>query len=80
MVTIRNGNCAGQRQSEKLVRSCPVCGKPAAHGTRPFCSKRCADIDLYHWLGGAYAIPADNEADAGEQGADARAAPRVPEV
>ena len=25
---------------------------------RPFCSKRCADIDLHRWLGGNYAIPA----------------------
>jgi endogenous inhibitor of DNA gyrase (YacG/DUF329 family) len=24
---------------------------------RPFCSKRCADIDLNRWLGGVYAIP-----------------------
>jgi hypothetical protein len=25
---------------------------------RPFCSKRCADVDLHRWLGGVYAIPA----------------------
>jgi uncharacterized protein len=24
---------------------------------RPFCSKRCADVDLYRWLGGVYVIP-----------------------
>jgi endogenous inhibitor of DNA gyrase (YacG/DUF329 family) len=47
--------------------------------TRPFCSKRCADIDLYRWLGGAYAIPVDNEAEAG-QGADGLAAPEAPEM
>lgn len=37
---------------------CPICGKSAEHATRPFCSKRCADIDLSRWLGGVYAIPA----------------------
>jgi endogenous inhibitor of DNA gyrase (YacG/DUF329 family) len=30
---------------------------------RPFCSKRCADIDLHRWLGGVYAIPAAGEPD-----------------
>jgi endogenous inhibitor of DNA gyrase (YacG/DUF329 family) len=24
---------------------------------RPFCSKRCADIDLARWLGGTFVIP-----------------------
>ena len=38
-------------------RACPICGKPALAATRPFCSKRCADIDLHRWLGGTYAIP-----------------------
>ncbi len=31
---------------------CPVCGKPAAEATRPFCGKRCADVDLGRWLTG----------------------------
>jgi len=43
--------------------ACPVCGKPAMEGSRPFCSKRCADIDLQRWLVGAYAIPAADEDD-----------------
>ncbi|HEX4767141.1 MAG TPA: DNA gyrase inhibitor YacG [Lichenihabitans sp.] len=34
-----------------------MCGKPALAATRPFCSKRCADVDLHRWLGGTYAIP-----------------------
>ena len=37
---------------------CPICGKPAQPEFRPFCSKRCADIDLNRWLSGSYAIPA----------------------
>ncbi|MCC7320849.1 MAG: DNA gyrase inhibitor YacG [Rubellimicrobium sp.] len=38
--------------------ACPVCGRPADPRARPFCSTRCADVDLGRWLGGAYAIPA----------------------
>jgi endogenous inhibitor of DNA gyrase (YacG/DUF329 family) len=37
---------------------CPICNKPADAAYRPFCSKRCADVDLSRWLKGAYAIPA----------------------
>lgn len=37
---------------------CPVCGKPATPEARPFCSGRCADIDLGRWLTGQYRIPA----------------------
>jgi endogenous inhibitor of DNA gyrase (YacG/DUF329 family) len=36
---------------------CAVCGKPQDERFRPFCSKRCADIDLGQWLKGGYAIP-----------------------
>jgi len=48
------------------ARRCPICGKPTVERLRPFCSKRCADIDLNRWFSGAYAIPAvedDEEAD-----------------
>jgi endogenous inhibitor of DNA gyrase (YacG/DUF329 family) len=38
--------------------SCPICKKQADEKYRPFCSKRCADIDLGKWLSGSYAIPA----------------------
>jgi hypothetical protein len=36
---------------------CPICGKPAADKTRPFCSSRCADIDLGRWFSEAYRAP-----------------------
>lgn len=36
--------------------ACPICGKPAATGHRPFCSKRCRDIDLGRWLRGVYRV------------------------
>jgi endogenous inhibitor of DNA gyrase (YacG/DUF329 family) len=38
-------------------RVCPICGQPASGEAFPFCSKRCADIDLNRWLKGVYAIP-----------------------
>jgi len=40
------------------ARPCAVCGKPQAPSLRPFCSRRCADVDLNRWLSGAYAVPA----------------------
>lgn len=42
---------------------CPTCGAPATEDSRPFCSKRCADVDLGRWFRGAYAIPAVDSAD-----------------
>ncbi len=35
-------------------RFCPICNKPATLGQRPFCSARCRDLDLSHWLKGGY--------------------------
>ena len=45
------------------AKPCPTCGAPALIDTRPFCSKRCADIDLGRWFQGAYAIPAVDASD-----------------
>ena len=42
----------------KPVRPCPICKKPSTQTFHPFCSARCADIDLNRWLSGAYVIPA----------------------
>lgn len=42
---------------------CPICGKPPVDRYRPFCSQRCADVDLHRWLVGAYAIPVVEEDD-----------------
>jgi len=43
--------------------SCPVCKAKTDPVYRPFCSKRCADIDLGNWLTGAYAVAADDPED-----------------
>ena len=40
----------------KAGTNCPICGRPTEPATRPFCSKRCADVDLSRWLGGVYRI------------------------
>lgn len=47
-------------------RPCPICGKPSQRATHPFCSSRCAQVDLNRWLGGQYAIPAVESEDDGK--------------
>lgn len=39
-------------------KPCAICAKPATERYRPFCSKRCADVDLNRWLSGIYVVPA----------------------
>ena len=46
--------------------TCPICQKPTEKAFRPFCSKRCADVDLGKWFGGGYAIPSPEPDDAEE--------------
>lgn len=50
--------------------SCPICRRPAAAAYRPFCSKRCADVDLGRWLTGSYAIPAEDAEDSEDPASD----------
>ncbi|MEY4984502.1 MAG: gyrase inhibitor YacG [Pseudomonadota bacterium] len=54
--------------------TCPICAKDSDPKYRPFCSRRCADVDLARWLNGSYAVPvaADEEERAPE---DDRPAP-----
>ena len=45
-----------------MAAPCPICKKaPATPEFRPFCSRRCADVDLQGWLSGRYAIAAQEE-------------------
>ena len=44
--------------------TCPVCNAATAPEWRPFCSKRCADVDLGRWMTGAYAVPSADPEDA----------------
>lgn len=48
------------------MMTCPICNKPTNDAVKPFCSKRCADIDLHQWFTGAYALPSEDEPDEGE--------------
>ena len=54
---------------QPTIGSCAICGRPRDARYNPFCSKRCADVDLYRWLKGRYVIPgalaprADDEED-----------------
>lgn len=41
----------------RKVPPCPVCSRPAEAAFKPFCSARCADVDLGRWLGERYVIP-----------------------
>jgi hypothetical protein len=47
------------------LKACPICGEPAVRRFRPFCSRRCANVDLNRWLSGVYAVPVreDEEED-----------------
>ena len=51
---------AEQPDRDKSIRPCPICGKPRSERYDPFCSKRCADVDLHRWLKGGYVIPGAN--------------------
>lgn len=56
--------------SAQARAGCPICAKPADPEYRPFCSKRCADVDLQRWLTDGYAIPVigDEAEEDGAQG------------
>lgn len=45
-------------------RRCPICRQPAVHRFRPFCSQRCADVDLGRWVKGSYRVPTEEAPEA----------------
>ncbi len=45
--------------------TCPICARKPDPAYRPFCSRRCADVDLAKWLNGSYAIPVEAVDDEG---------------
>lgn len=48
-----------------MSKLCALCGRhPLAAEYKPFCSRRCADVDLQRWFTGAYAVPAEDEESA----------------
>jgi uncharacterized protein len=67
----------GAKTAKPATNKCPICGKPADAMLRPFCSKRCADVDLHRWLAGVYVVPVtpDEEEDERREETDERNEP-----
>jgi len=57
-------------RAKSAMAKCPICGKPADAVLRPFCSKRCADIDLHRWLSGVYVVPVTEDEEEDERRQD----------
>jgi len=55
-------------------KKCPICDKPTVEAFRPFCSRRCADVDLNRWLSGVYAVPVTEDEEEDERRDDGAAA------
>ncbi|MEO1694407.1 MAG: DNA gyrase inhibitor YacG [Pseudomonadota bacterium] len=71
-----DGNTDAPRQATvDTGGACPICDKPINPAYRPFCSKRCADIDLGRWLGERYVVPDRAVNDDDDWSSDAPDAP-----
>jgi endogenous inhibitor of DNA gyrase (YacG/DUF329 family) len=46
-----------------MTQACPICQRPADAAYAPFCSKRCADVDLQRWFAGVYRVPGADQPD-----------------
>ncbi len=54
-------------ENPRNLGKCAICGKPKDERFKPFCSKRCADVDLNRWFSGGYAVPAEEEGEPREE-------------
>jgi uncharacterized protein len=68
----RKPDAGGAENAPKSAAApkCVMCGKPQDAKFKPFCCKRCADIDLGRWLKGSYSIPAVDPVQVEENGED----------
>ncbi len=57
-------------QTPRNSGKCAICGKPKDPKYRPFCSKRCADVDLHRWFSGGYVIGDADQSEANSQDSD----------
>jgi endogenous inhibitor of DNA gyrase (YacG/DUF329 family) len=55
--------------------ACPICRKPIDAVFKPFCSRRCADVDLNRWLSGVYAVPVTEDEEEDERRDDGKIPP-----
>lgn len=69
---------SGHGAAAASAKACPMCGKRAEARYTPFCSKRCADLDLGKWLGGDYRVPTDEMPEEGDWESAREAARRDP--
>ena len=58
---------AGENRGATGGKVCVQCGRPRDPRYDPFCSRRCAAVDLYRWLKGGYVIPGGEKASGGEE-------------
>jgi endogenous inhibitor of DNA gyrase (YacG/DUF329 family) len=56
-IPTREGQTPSREGPSGKERLCPICGKPRDKRYDPFCSRRCAEVDLHRWLKGGYVIP-----------------------
>ena len=59
-------------KTPKSQPKCPICSGPSARDYAPFCSRRCADVDLSRWLSGRYVIPGPPEGAEEREGVEKR--------
>jgi len=69
-----NGN--GHARKLGVNGLCPVCGRIVSEKFRPFCSKRCADVDLHRWLSGGYVIAGSEDSEEDGAGSGEAEAPK----
>lgn len=48
------------------AKKCPVCGRKCDPVFAPFCSRRCADVDLNRWFSQAYTVQTEEEPESDE--------------
>jgi endogenous inhibitor of DNA gyrase (YacG/DUF329 family) len=61
------GSKSNEAGGTAALADCVICHvQLQSEKYHPFCSKRCADIDLHRWLGGVYAIPGKPEEEEDE--------------
>lgn len=53
---------------QAVLKNCPICKKISVEKYRPFCSARCADVDLGRWLAESYTVPAEEAEDLHDEG------------
>ena len=51
-----------------MNKKCPICSKDVVEKYKPFCSKRCADVDLGKWLSESYTVEAEENSSLDDSG------------